>query len=66
MNDTEENENKEDNLDEQDKIDFLRNDLIIQVKMFENLDGDYLIRFVKKSGELYDYYQKLDKIISLA
>lgn len=66
MNDTEENENKEDNLDEQDEIDFLRNDLVIQVKMFENLNGDYLIRFVKKSGELYDYYQKLDKIISLA
>ena len=52
-------------MDEQDNIDFLRKDLNIQVKMFENLDGEYLIIFVKKSGELYDYYQKLDKIISL-
>ena len=65
MNDFEENENKEDNSDEEDDNDILRNDLDIQVKMFESYDGDYLIRFVKKSGRLYDYYQKLDEIMAL-
>ena len=63
MNNSEEDENKEDNLDEDNDI--LRNDLVIQFKMLQNYDGDYLIRFVKKSGDLYDYYKKLDKIIDL-
>ena len=65
MNDFEEDEGEEDNSDEEDDNDILRNDLDIQVKMFESYDGDYLIRFVKKSGRLYDYYQKLDKIMAL-
>ena len=58
-------EGEEDNSEEEDDNDILRNDLDIQVKMFESYDGDYLIRFVKKSGRLYDYYQKLDKIMAL-
>ena len=32
--------------------------------MYETLDGDYLIKFEKKSGELFDFYDKLNKIFS--
>ncbi len=41
-----------------------KENLIIQIIMYETLDGDYLIKFVKKSGELFDFYDKLNKIFS--
>ena len=45
--------------------DDLKKDCIIQVKLFESINGGHLLRFVKKSGELEDYYKNLKKIMSL-
>ena len=41
-----------------------KKNLIIQIIMYETLDGDYLIKFKNKSGELFDFYDKLNKIFS--
>lgn len=41
------------------------NNLIIQAKLFQSIYGYYLITFLKKSGLIEDYYQKLEKIISI-
>ena len=40
-------------------------DSIIQVKLFESINGGYLVRFVRKGGEIEEYHKNLDKIISL-
>jgi len=42
-----------------------KKDCIIQVKLFESINGGYLLRFMKKSGELEDYYKNLKKVMSL-
>ena len=49
--------NSEDQIEEKDSI--------IQVKLFESINGGYLIRFVKKGGEIGDYYKNLDNIIKI-
>ena len=46
-----------------DKNNIFEQVLNIEIKMYEALDG-YLIRFRKKCGELYDYYENVKKIIS--
>ena len=51
--------------DENEDDDLKKKDCVIQVKMFESINGGHLLRFVKKSGELDDYYKNLDKITSL-
>ena len=38
---------------------------VIQIKLFESDNGEYLLRFVKKEGELSDYMELIDKIYSL-
>ena len=38
---------------------------VVQIKMFESYKGGYLLRFVKKEGELIDYIEKIQKIYSL-
>ena len=40
-------------------------DSIIQVKLFESVNGGYLVRFVKKGGEIEEYHKNLDKIIRI-
>ena len=52
--------------DENEEVDLKKKDCVIQVKMYESINGGYLLRFVKKSGELEDYYKHLESIISLA
>ena len=54
-----------DDNDENIDDDILTKNLIIQVKMFETLNGEYILRFKKKYGDLSDYYQKIEKILSL-
>ena len=54
----------EDN-DENEEDDLQKKDCVMQVKMYESINGGHLLRFVKKSGELDDYYKHLEKIISL-
>ena len=38
---------------------------IIQLKLFESVNGGYLLRFVKKGGEIEEYHSNLDKIIKV-
>ncbi len=49
--------------DGEDENNIFEQDLNIEVKMYKTLDS-YLIRFRKKCGELYDYYENVKKIIS--
>lgn len=42
-----------------------KNECVIQVKLFLSSNGGYLLRFVKKSGEIGDYYNNLNKILNL-
>ena len=37
----------------------------IQVKLFESVNGGYILRFVKKGGEIEDYHKNLDNIIEI-
>ena len=45
--------------------DIITKNLIIKIKMLETLDGEYLLTFKKKYGDLSDYYQKIEKIFTL-
>ena len=38
---------------------------VIQIKLFESINGGYLIRFAKKGGEIEDYHKNLDTIIKI-
>jgi serine/threonine protein kinase len=55
----------EDNEGEDDDDDIRKKECILQVKIFESINGGYLLRFVKKSGQLDSYYQNLEKVINL-
>ena len=52
------------NLDEYENTIEKKNN-IIQIKLFESVNGGYIVRFVKKGGEIEDYNQNLDKIIKI-
>ena len=57
------NKENEDKKDEEEKEDNSENEInekecIIQVKLFK-LQNEYLLRFLKKSGELANYYNNL-------
>ena len=38
---------------------------VIQIKLFKSINGGYIVRFVKKEGEIEDYYKNLDNIKSI-
>ncbi len=61
-----EEEDKEDNNDEQNEDDenkeLEESNLVIQIDLFMSNENDYLLRFLKKSGELEDYYKNIKKI----
>ena len=38
---------------------------IIQIKLFESVNGGFLVRFTKKGGEIEDYHKNLDNIIKI-
>ena len=38
---------------------------VIQIKLFQSINGGYIVRFMKKEGEIEDYYKNLDNIKSL-
>ena len=42
-----------------------KKDSKIRVKLFESVNGGYIIRFVKKGGEIEDYHKNLDNIIAI-
>jgi serine/threonine protein kinase len=52
-----------DNIDENENILGLKT--VIQIKMYESYNGGYLLRFVKKDGDLCDYLNRIEKIYSL-
>ena len=56
--------------DEDEYIDFeynglIKEDLKILIELYLTANNNYLIRFYKKSGDLEEYYEKLDRIKSL-
>ena len=59
LDDKENEENEEDD-------NLTKKKSVIQAKMFESVNGGYLLRFKKKGGELEDYYKNLKKIMALA
>ena len=61
----ENSDNKDEIFDDNDDDDIIRMNLIMQVKMLETLEGEYLLRLKKKYGNLSDYYQKIEKILAL-
>ena len=69
----ENNENKEKKENNEDGEDIEDNEedyifetkCIIQVKLFENINKEYLLRFAKKNGELEDYFKNVGKINDL-
>ena len=56
---------KEEDLDIKENEIVKEQKTIIQIKIFESYNGGYLLRFVKKKGDLYDYLNKIKKISSL-
>ena len=64
-------ENKiKDMKDEDEYIDFeynglIKKDLKFSIQLLLTINNNYLIRFYKKSGDLEEYYEKLDRIKSL-
>ena len=53
----EDNENAEEEEDE-----LRKKECVLQVKLFESVNGGHLLRFVKKNGEIEDYYKNLSEI----
>ena len=58
-------EEEDEEIDEKQKVNIKGRKTVIQVKLFESLNGGYLLRFVKKEGELNKYLETLEKIYSL-
>ena len=48
-----------------DKYGISQKDLFIQIILFESENGNHILQFYKKTGEIEDYYKKLEKIISI-
>ena len=59
------NEIKElENIEDDNEGQINKKECAIQVKLFELINGEYLLRFLKISGELEDYYKNVEKIIN--
>ena len=58
----EDNEEKE---EEEEEDELRKKDCILQVRLFKSINGGHLLRFMKKDGELEDYYKNLTEIQSL-
>ena len=52
-------------LEDVDEETITKKDCIIQIKLFQSLNGGYVVRFVRKGGEIEEYYKKLDNIKSI-
>ena len=48
-----------------DKYGIYKKDLFIQIILFGTENGNHILQFYKKSGEIEEYYQKLENIISI-
>ena len=73
QNEYENNENENCNIEESKKsykCDLIfegdnYDNCIIQLKLYKSGDNEFILRFLRKAGELSEYYAKLDKIIYL-
>ena len=65
MKKNDDDDNDEDN-DEDDVIYDVQKKLIIQAKIFEGINGGYILRFKKKEGELFDFYKYVIKCLNKA
>jgi serine/threonine protein kinase len=63
--DEEENPEEEEEINEKIKENIIGRKTVIQVKLFNSLNGGYLLRLVKKEGEQKKYLETLEKIYSL-
>jgi hypothetical protein len=61
----EDEEEKLDIEENEDIVNLLKKDCIMQCKLYQSLNGGHILKFSKKSGDLEDYYNNLEKIISL-
>ena len=61
-NNDEENNDEENNEEENEQIEYEINESIIQLKLFESLNGVYIVRFAKKNGDIINYYKYLDEL----
>ena len=61
----EEEEEEDDDDDEINNFKIKDRDLVIQIKLFESGENEYLIRFMKISGEKADFYKNLNYLYSL-
>ena len=52
-------------LEDVDEETITKKDCVIQIKLFQSLNGGYVVRFVRKGGEIEEYYKKLDNIKSI-
>ena len=43
----------------------MKKDTIIKIELFKSNNKNHLLRFLKKSGEMEDYYKNLKKIYSI-
>ena len=59
-----ENEEKEAEEKEKEDKDMEENELIIRIKLYQTSEG-YLLRFVKKQGDKYDFIEKFEDIKNL-
>ena len=48
--------------EENDEILIERKKSIIQIKLFESLNGGYVVRFVKKQGEIEDFHKNMNNV----
>ena len=63
LNMNSENDEDEDD-DEEEKSQEINKECNIQVKLFKLKSGDYLLRLLKKKGDLEDYYNNVSIIIN--
>ncbi len=52
-------------LEDIDEEGLTKKDCVIQIKLFQSLNGGYLVRFVRKGGEIEEYHKNLDNIKSI-
>ena len=61
-NEEEEKEDNNEQNEDEENNEIEEKNLVIQIDLFISDDNDYLLRFLKKSGELEDYYKNIKKI----
>ena len=64
-NEDDNNEELEEEINEEQKKNIKGGKTVIQFKLYESYNGGFILRFVKKEGEINNYLDKLETIYSL-